>query len=462
MLYRKTNYAFIQKTKNSELYVLIDKIRDLVWDLNTLVKFSIYFDKEMCLETINKTGLKISDHRLNEIWERATTPIALSFEKRRMLHLLTLIRENYAWDVISERCQYFEANYHHVASIVEVTKKLKSTYSNVSKNQALKILQEEHTEVRQRHKDFNQWFKTLTKDEQLVVVYLQKVIELRDERKDDLNKAIVPFYRIAQKTFKEANIPEELIYYYTLDEIIKGKGLGGIVSGVEYRVGSEKLARELGAEFGSLEKDTREGKTPVILAANGRALAVVMVADQVKPEAVQAVKDLHALGIKVVMVTGDDKNTAQFIAKQVGIDEVVAEVLPEDKMNKIKELQASGTVVAMAGDGVNDAPALAQADVGIAMATGTDVAIESAGITLLHGDISKLVKAVRLSKMTMRGIKQNLFWAFIYNIVGIPLASGILFPVFGWLLSPVFAGFAMAFSSVSVVGNSLRIKAKSL
>ena len=185
-----------------------------------------------------------------------------------------------------------------------------------------------------------------------------------------------------------------------------------------------------------------------------------MVADQVKPEAVQAVKDLHALGIKVVMVTGDDKNTAQFIAQQVGIDEVVAEVLPEDKMNKIKELQAKGVVVAMAGDGVNDAPALAAADVGIAMATGTDVAIESAGITLLHGDISKLVKAVRLSKMTMRGIKQNLFWAFIYNIVGIPLASGILFPVFGWLLSPVFAGFAMAFSSVSVVGNSLRIKAK--
>ena len=224
VLYRKTNYAFIQKTKNSELYVLIDKIRDLVWDLNTLVKFSIYFDKEMCLETINKTGLKISDHRLNEIWERATTPIALSFEKRRMLHLLTLIRENYAWDVISERCQYFEANYHHVASIVEVTKKLKSTYGNLSKNQALKILQKENTELRQRHKDFNQWFKTLTKDEQLVVVYLQKVIELRDERKDDLNKAIVLFYRIAQKTFKEANIPEELIYYYTLDEIIKGKG----------------------------------------------------------------------------------------------------------------------------------------------------------------------------------------------------------------------------------------------
>jgi Cu2+-exporting ATPase/Cu+-exporting ATPase len=245
-------------------------------------------------------------------------------------------------------------------------------------------------------------------------------------------------------------------------EIIKGKGLRGTVDGVEYHVGSAKLAGELGASLESLEKDTTEGKTPVILAAHGTALAVVLVADQVKPEAVQAVKDLHALGIKVVMLTGDDKRTARFIADAVGIDEVVAEVLPEDKLNAIKELQASGKIVAMAGDGVNDAPALAQADVGIAMATGTDVAIEAAGITLLHGDISKLVMAVHLSKITMRGIKQNLFWAFFYNIVGIPLAGGLFYPLFGWLLSPVFAGFAMAFSSVSVVSNSLRLKAKKI
>ena len=162
------------------------------------------------------------------------------------------------------------------------------------------------------------------------------------------------------------------------------------------------------------------------------------------------------------MLTGDDEKAAKYIASLVGIDEVIAHVLPQDKLAKVKDLQATGAVVAMAGDGVNDAPALAQADVGIAMGTGTDVAIESAGITLLHGDISKLVKAIKLSKITMRGIKQNLFWAFIYNIIGIPLAAGLFYPIFGWLLNPVFAGFAMAFSSVSVIGNSLRIKAKTL
>jgi Cu2+-exporting ATPase/Cu+-exporting ATPase len=185
-----------------------------------------------------------------------------------------------------------------------------------------------------------------------------------------------------------------------------------------------------------------------------------MVADEIKAESKQAVADLHKLKINVVMLTGDDEKAARYIASLVGIDDVVAHVLPQDKLEKVKELQARGRVVAMAGDGVNDAPALAQADV--AMGTGTDVAIESAGITLLHGDISKLVKAIKLSKMTMSGIKQNLFWAFIYNVVGIPLAAGAFYPVFGWLLNPVFAGLAMAFSSVSVVSNSLRIKTKKL
>lgn len=273
------------------------------------------------------------------------------------------------------------------------------------------------------------------------------------------NKSEHPIAHAVVAYAKENNISLTQVSQF---DMLKGKGITGTIGEVSYHIGSAALARELGAEFASLEKETKEGKTPVILSSGGKVLAVAMVADTIKAEAILAVKDLHAIGIRVVMLTGDDANTARFIAEQVGIDEVVAEVLPEDKLNKIKELQVQGRVVAMAGDGVNDAPALAQADVGIAMATGTDVAIESAGITLLHGDISKLVKAIRLSKLTMRGIKQNLFWAFFYNIVGIPLASGVLYPFFGWLLSPVFAGAAMALSSVSVVSNSLRLKTKQI
>ncbi len=247
-------------------------------------------------------------------------------------------------------------------------------------------------------------------------------------------------------------------------EAIKGKGLKGIVDGIEYFVGNSKLIEDLKLtlDSGLIHGETLQGKTPIILATAQKVLGIFMVADAVKPEAIEAVRQLHKLGIKIVMLTGDSKNTANYIAHQVGIDEVVSEVMPEDKLNKIKELQAQGKIVAMAGDGVNDAPALAQADVGIAMATGTDVAIESAGITLLHGDISRLVKAINLSKITMRGIKQNLFWAFFYNIIGIPLAGGLFYPIFGLLLSPVFAGMAMAFSSVSVVGNSLRLKTKKI
>lgn len=247
-------------------------------------------------------------------------------------------------------------------------------------------------------------------------------------------------------------------------ESIKGKGVTAGIEGTEYFAGNTKLISDLKLSFNvaQIEAETLQGRTPVILATKKEVIGVVMVADAIKPEAIEAVKNLHKLGIKVIMLTGDHKNTAHAIAKEVGIDDVVAEVLPEDKLKKIKELQSQGRIVAMAGDGINDAPALAQADVGIAMGTGTDVAIETAGITLLHGDISKLVKAVRLSKFTMRGIKQNLFWAFIYNIVGIPLAAGVFYPLFGWLLNPIFAGLAMAFSSVSVVGNSLRLKTKKI
>ena len=247
-------------------------------------------------------------------------------------------------------------------------------------------------------------------------------------------------------------------------EGIQGKGLKGTIKDIEYFVGNAKLVSDLKISFDAnkLNEFTLQGKTPVILATREKVLGFVMVADEIKEESVEAIKNLHNLGIKVVMLTGDDEKAAKYIGSLVGIDDVVAHVLPQDKLEKIKELQSQGRIVAMAGDGVNDAPALAQADVGIAMGTGTDVAIESAGITLLGGDISKLVKAIKLSKITMRGIKQNLFWAFIYNVVGIPLAAGALYPVFGWLLNPVFAGFAMAMSSVSVVSNSLRIKAKKL
>jgi Cu2+-exporting ATPase/Cu+-exporting ATPase len=243
-------------------------------------------------------------------------------------------------------------------------------------------------------------------------------------------------------------------------EAISGRGLRGAIGGATYHAGSVALARELGAELdaAAIEAEASRGRTPVVLVEGGRAVALATVADALKPEAAPAVAALRGLGIATVMLTGDDARTAGRIAEEVGIDEVVAEVMPADKLKKIEALQASGKVVAMAGDGVNDAPALARADVGIAMATGTDVAIESAGITLLGGDVSKIVKAVRLSRLTMRGIRQNLFWAFAYNAVGVPLAAGVFFPLFGWTLSPVFAGAAMALSSVSVVANSLRLK----
>lgn len=269
---------------------------------------------------------------------------------------------------------------------------------------------------------------------------------------------------IAHAIAEYANVKKIKTVTVTGFEGMKGKGVKGVVDGTTYVAGNPKMLVDLGIAFddASLKKAASEGKTPVLLATKEMIIATVFVADAIKPEAITAITDLHALGIKIVMLTGDMKQTAYAIAKQVGIDEVVAEAMPDDKLNTIKKLQNSNHRVAMIGDGINDAPALAQADVGIAMATGTDVAIETAGITLLHGDLSKLVKAIRLSKQTMTGIKQNLFWAFIYNIIGIPLAGGVFYPLFGWMLNPVFAGLAMAFSSVSVVGNSLRLKAKKL
>ena len=306
---------------------------------------------------------------------------------------------------------------------------------------------------------------TITKGK-TTLVDIQNLSNLKDEELVSIlasleKKSEHPIAHAILNYAQEKNIPMSEISNF---EGIQGKGLKGSINGTEYFVGNTRLIEDLKISFDTkkLEQFTAQGKTPVILATKEKVLGFVMVADEVKAESVEAIKNLHELGIKVVMLTGDDEKAAKYIGSLVGIDDVMAHVLPADKLAKIKELQSQGAIVAMAGDGVNDAPALAQADVGIAMGTGTDVAIESAGITLLGGDISKLVKAIKLSKMTMRGIKQNLFWAFFYNIIGIPLAAGLFYPIFGWLLSPVFAGLAMAFSSVSVVSNSLRIKAMKL
>lgn len=241
---------------------------------------------------------------------------------------------------------------------------------------------------------------------------------------------------------------------------LEGKGLEGTITGTHYFAGNLKLADDLGlsVDTNHIKKLTSQGKTPVIFATKKTILAYIAIADTIKDDAQEAVAALHKLGIKVAMLTGDNRRTAEYIAKQVGIDRVIAEVLPGDKANEVKKLQDEGYKVAMVGDGINDAPALATADVGVAMGTGTDVAIESAGITLLGGHISKLPKAIRLARTTMKVIKQNLFWAFFYNVVGIPVAAGALYPFIGIMLNPAIAGAAMAFSSVSVVTNSLLLK----
>jgi len=191
---------------------------------------------------------------------------------------------------------------------------------------------------------------------------------------------------------------------------------------------------------------------------NGKAVGLLGVADPMKPSTVEAIRMLHEEGLRLVILTGDSRTTAEAVARELGIDEVEAEVLPERNAELVKRLQAEGHIVAMAGDGINDAPALAQAHVGIAMGTGTDVAIESAGMTLVKGDLRGIVRARRLSRATMRNIRQNLFFAFIYNALGVPIAAGVLYPVFGFLLSPMIASAAMTFSSVSVIANALRLR----
>jgi Cu+-exporting ATPase len=243
---------------------------------------------------------------------------------------------------------------------------------------------------------------------------------------------------------------------------VTGQGVTGVVDGIKVAIGNTKLLEGLGIDVGDLpgksEAYRKEGQTVMLIALDDKAAGLIGVMDPIKESTPRAIEQLHAQGIKVVMLTGDNRITAQAVASKLNIDRVEAEVSPEEKSKIVTALQNEGKVVAMAGDGVNDAPALAKAHVGIAMGTGTDVAMESAGVTLVKGDLTGIVRAIKLSKGTMSNIRQNLFFAFIYNTLGVPVAAGVLYPFFGILLSPVIAAAAMSFSSVSVIANSLRLR----
>jgi Cu+-exporting ATPase len=243
---------------------------------------------------------------------------------------------------------------------------------------------------------------------------------------------------------------------------LTGKGVVGVVEGRRVALGNAKLFEGLAIDLGALvaEAETmrRDGQTVMFLAIDGEPAGLLGMADPIKKSAAEAISLLHREGLRIVMLTGDSRTTAEAVGHKLGIDEVIAEVLPGEKGKVVKRLQAEGHIVAMAGDGINDAPALAQAHVGIAMGTGTDIAMESAGVTLVKGDLRGIARARRLSRATMRNIRQNLFFAFFYNALGVPLAAGVLYPIVGLLLSPIIASAAMTFSSVSVIGNALRLR----
>jgi P-type Cu+ transporter len=260
-------------------------------------------------------------------------------------------------------------------------------------------------------------------------------------------------------------------------EAVSGGGIRARVEGHGVLVGSRRFLSEFGVSENGLHKEgeelAREGKTPIFVAVDGEPAGLVAVADVVRDESKEAIERLHSLGLKVAMLTGDNRRTAEAIARELGVDRVVAEVRPEDKAAEVKRLQAEGDKVGMVGDGINDAPALAQADVGIAIGTGTDVAMEAADLTLISGDVRGVARAIGLSKATVRNIKQNLFWAFAYNVALIPVAAGVLYPLFSdgsvpeilrpvlgeyGFLNPVLAAAAMALSSVTVVSNALRLR----
>jgi Cu+-exporting ATPase len=241
-----------------------------------------------------------------------------------------------------------------------------------------------------------------------------------------------------------------------------GLGISGRVEGKNVSTGNEKFFEQLRLPTDPLRQQAedlrRNGQTVIFVAVDGQPAGLIGIADPIKPSTLQALRDLKQAGLRIVMLTGDSRSTAKAVASKLGIDDFEAEILPDKKSEVVRQLQKEGRIVAMAGDGINDAPALAQADVGIAMGTGTDVAMESAGVTLVKGDLAGIVRARRLSQATMHNIRQNLFFAFIYNLLGVPIAAGVLYPFFGWLLSPILAATAMSFSSVSVITNSLRLR----
>jgi P-type Cu+ transporter len=243
---------------------------------------------------------------------------------------------------------------------------------------------------------------------------------------------------------------------------VTGKGVAGRVDRHAVALGNRRMMADLGVDVASLEARAEalrdDGQTVMFVAVDGRAAGLAGVADPIKATTPEALSLLRASGLRIVMLTGDSRRTAQAVARRLGIDDVEAEVLPEAKSTVVERLQREGRRVAMAGDGVNDAPALARADVGIAMGTGTDVAMESAGVTLVKGDLRGIARARRLSQATMRNIRENLFFAFVYNALGVPIAAGVLYPVMGLLLSPIIASAAMTFSSVSVIANALRLR----
>ena len=282
------------------------------------------------------------------------------------------------------------------------------------------------------------------------LLYYAASAELRSEH--PLGRAIVK--KAAEKEI-QAGEPEEF-------KAVSGKGIRAVVDGFKINKGNYLYMKELGLNIKVIENEIEnfslQGKTPVILSVNGEIAGIIAVADELKENAYQIVSALKKLGLRVIMLTGDNKNTAEYIAGLAGVDETIAEVLPADKADRIKELQKLNNTVAMVGDGINDAPALAQADIGIALGTGTDIALEAGSVALISGDLNGVLKTIRLSRNTIKIVKQNLFWAFIYNILLIPIAAGALYPAFGILINPMLGAAAMAFSSISVISNSLRLK----